>query len=248
MKNEQNFRDFKGIWIPKIIWFAKDLSGDQKLLLAEIDSLDHAQRGCTAQNEYFCEFFGWDERKLQRHLKKLISLKYISIKLIKGTDKRTLRSKIRVIVEGTGDKNVATLRQKCRLDPIDKPIERHNIFIKEEEERLTPPPSELELKKAKAFVEEYRKKHKIIDEAKLIIKDVKLQRKNEKPKPTNEEINRKIAAMEFNRYLEFPSNYKCEISFVSGVLSYKNKRKEWCSISPDMNHEHFLLAMESLRK
>jgi len=54
MKKEK--RDFKGIWIPKDIWWSKDLSVMEKLFLVEIDSLDN-DKGCYASNKYFAEFF-----------------------------------------------------------------------------------------------------------------------------------------------------------------------------------------------
>lgn len=72
-------RDFKGIWIPKEIWLHPRLSYLEKILWAEIDSLDHPETGCVASNEYFCEFFGEKERVLQRalaNLKKLGLIKY----------------------------------------------------------------------------------------------------------------------------------------------------------------------------
>lgn len=50
-------RDFKGIWIPKEIWLAENLSVMEKLFLVEINSLDNAE-GCWANNRYFAEFFG----------------------------------------------------------------------------------------------------------------------------------------------------------------------------------------------
>jgi len=49
-------RDFKGIWIPKEIWFLEELSHMERILFAEIDSLDN-ERGCIASNEYV-EFDG----------------------------------------------------------------------------------------------------------------------------------------------------------------------------------------------
>lgn len=55
-------RDFKGVWIPKHIWLNADLSAIEKILLAEIDSLDNDPgRGCFASNEYFGKFIGVSE-------------------------------------------------------------------------------------------------------------------------------------------------------------------------------------------
>jgi len=53
-RNPQN-RDFKGIWIPKSIYFDPHLTWTEKILLVEIDSLDHGD-GCYASNNYLAEF------------------------------------------------------------------------------------------------------------------------------------------------------------------------------------------------
>jgi len=58
-------RDFKGIWIPREIWLHEDLSYLEKLLWAEIDSLDRPETGCTASNDYFCKFFKVKERSIR---------------------------------------------------------------------------------------------------------------------------------------------------------------------------------------
>lgn len=71
-------RDFKGIWIPREIWLAKDLSCIEKCLWAEIHSLfDRETGGCYASNEYLCEFFGIKERRLQEMMASLKSKGWI---------------------------------------------------------------------------------------------------------------------------------------------------------------------------
>jgi hypothetical protein len=55
---ENNERQFKGIWISKEIYLATDLSWSEKILLVEIDSLSHAEKGCFASNDYFGKFLG----------------------------------------------------------------------------------------------------------------------------------------------------------------------------------------------
>lgn len=53
----KNNRDFKGVWIPKEIYLAEDLSWSEKILLIEIDSLDNdEEKGCFASNQYFADF------------------------------------------------------------------------------------------------------------------------------------------------------------------------------------------------
>lgn len=53
-RNPQD-RDFKGIWIPKKIYFDQILTWTEKILLVEIDSLDNGQ-GCYASNDYLADF------------------------------------------------------------------------------------------------------------------------------------------------------------------------------------------------
>jgi hypothetical protein len=59
---ESNNRDFKGVWIPKVIWLAPDLSIIEKCLLVEIDSLDNdPAKGCFASNAFLGKFIGVSE-------------------------------------------------------------------------------------------------------------------------------------------------------------------------------------------
>lgn len=50
-------RIFKGVFIPKVIWDNEDLSWMEKCLLAEIDSLEDEEEGCTAGNNYLAVKF-----------------------------------------------------------------------------------------------------------------------------------------------------------------------------------------------
>lgn len=53
-RNPQN-RDFKGVWIPKKLYFDQSLTWTERILLTEIDSLDNGD-GCYASNTYLAEF------------------------------------------------------------------------------------------------------------------------------------------------------------------------------------------------
>lgn len=77
-----NSRKFKGIWIESDIWLRKDLSANDKILWAEIDSLDDEEMGgCFASNKYLCEFLQVQERTLQIHLAKLKRLGLVEVKV-----------------------------------------------------------------------------------------------------------------------------------------------------------------------
>lgn len=92
---EQNNRAFKGVWISKEIWLAKDLGWSEKLLLVEIDSLD-GEQGCFASNEYLANFFGLSKDRISKMVSSLKKKGYITVQVFykEGTrqiDKRVIR-------------------------------------------------------------------------------------------------------------------------------------------------------------
>ena len=89
-------REFRGIWIPKDIWLNKDLSTNEKVLLAEIDSLGGSSDGCFASNQYFADFFDLSKDRISRLVSGLKNKGYITVELIykEGTcevDKRIIK-------------------------------------------------------------------------------------------------------------------------------------------------------------
>ena len=86
-------RQFKGIWIPKEIWLDDNLSALDKVILAEIDSLDDEETGCYASNQHIAGFCQCSESKVTKTIAKLIKLKYIYIKAFDGR-KRVLKSNV----------------------------------------------------------------------------------------------------------------------------------------------------------
>ena len=86
-------RDFKGIWIPREIWLASELTLLEKIFLVEIDSLDNDQN-CYASNAYFAEFFGISKGRCTQVIKSLEAKGFIQIQLIRDKNvitKRVLR-------------------------------------------------------------------------------------------------------------------------------------------------------------
>lgn len=69
-------RSFQGIWIPKDLWFTKELSIMEKLFLIEINSLDN-EDGCWASNSYFADFFDLSKSRCSEIIKSLIDKKMI---------------------------------------------------------------------------------------------------------------------------------------------------------------------------
>lgn len=72
-------RKFKGVWVPASIWLDSNLSPVEKLILAEIDSLDNDANGCIATNEYLAKFAQLSVRTTASILAKLNKNGYIYI-------------------------------------------------------------------------------------------------------------------------------------------------------------------------
>lgn len=84
-------RDFKGIWIPKEIWLSDELSTNEKVILMEIDSLDGGP-GCCVSNQRLAEFCKCSESMVDKAIKHLKELEYISI--VSAGRQRIIRSMV----------------------------------------------------------------------------------------------------------------------------------------------------------
>jgi len=76
MEEKKLKRNFKGIWMPKEIYLCKDLSWLERILLAEVNSLDDGT-GCYAGNKYFAEFLGCGIKNIERMKTRLRGLGFI---------------------------------------------------------------------------------------------------------------------------------------------------------------------------
>ena len=83
MKNIEIYpRDFEGVWIPKEIYLNKNLNALDKIIYAEINSLDNHLNGgdyCFASNQYLADFCGCSVRKVSDQINKLISMGYLRV-------------------------------------------------------------------------------------------------------------------------------------------------------------------------
>jgi len=125
-------RGFKGIWIPACIWEDKNLTAIDKILLAEIDSLDMSDGHCFASNEYFSRFLGISVSSVTRSLKKLSERYLIKIDIErskKGTERRIM-SLVKMtrggsqIDEGGGsqiDEHINTVNYNTNYNPPKSP-------------------------------------------------------------------------------------------------------------------------------
>ena len=88
-------RKTKGIWIPIEIWEHKDLTLQEKVFIAEIDSLDN-DHGCWASNEYFSKHFDLSKNRVSAVISSLVDKGFLTNHLIykpnsKEISKRILR-------------------------------------------------------------------------------------------------------------------------------------------------------------
>jgi hypothetical protein len=75
-------RRFTGVWFPKEIWLAEDLSWLAKGLLVEIDSLSSDPRGCFASNRYLAQFFGVSQSQISRTVSDLAERGLIEVEMV----------------------------------------------------------------------------------------------------------------------------------------------------------------------
>lgn len=130
MSEEQ--RGFKGIWIPAQIWLDDSLSALDKVIYAEIDSLD-CEDGCFASNAYIASFCQCSESKVSKSVKKLIDHGYIERDGFDGR-KRILRSCLA--------KNASLPSKKCYPASEKMPtinIDSNKDIKKDRYMRFTPP-------------------------------------------------------------------------------------------------------------
>lgn len=100
-------RAFKGVWIPKEVWLDTRLSALDKIILAEIDSLDNGERGCFASNKNIADFCQCSEKKVSTAITALIEFGYLTIQSFDGRQ-RELRSNLA--------KNTILLGENCEAD------------------------------------------------------------------------------------------------------------------------------------
>lgn len=91
---EEVHRNFKGIWIPREIWLSDKLTIGEKVMLAEIDSLEDEQKGCYCSNKYLGEFFNLSADRVKDIISNLVKKGFVENNAKKGEklpEQRVLR-------------------------------------------------------------------------------------------------------------------------------------------------------------
>ncbi|WP_372998319.1 helix-turn-helix domain-containing protein [Sulfurimonas sp.] len=109
-------RRFEGIWIPKEIWLAKDLTTQEKIFFVEIKSLDN-ESGCFASNGYFADFFKISKTRVSLVIKSLIKKQYIRSTIVyKEGTKQILKRILNVCYISSSIKLKDPLKQKLKVN------------------------------------------------------------------------------------------------------------------------------------
>lgn len=104
-------REFLGVWIPREIWLDENLSAIDKIILAEVTSLDNEETGCFASNKYLAEFCQCSEVTVSRSIAKLIDYRALYIESFNGRQ-RVLRSVYADVIRQTYQNDKADLSKR----------------------------------------------------------------------------------------------------------------------------------------
>jgi hypothetical protein len=89
-------RRFQGVWIPAELWLDHDLSFTEKVMLAEIRSLETDDRGCYASNSYFAKFFDLSASRVSEIITSLSNKGRVGVSLIRK-GKQVIERQIRML-------------------------------------------------------------------------------------------------------------------------------------------------------
>lgn len=70
-------REFKGMWIPAMVYYNREVSWSAKIIWAEIDSFTSNDRECFFSNEYLANFLGCSVPQVTRYLTELKKVGWI---------------------------------------------------------------------------------------------------------------------------------------------------------------------------
>lgn len=138
-------RAFRGVWITADVYLDERLEPLDKIILAEIDSLDN-EDGCYASNQYLAGFCQCSESKVSRSVSKLLKLGYIRRESFDGRT-RVLKSNLPKTARQTRQKSEADSAKKQAINIEDK----HNKPSSKDEGRRFAKPT---LEEVEDYIEE----------------------------------------------------------------------------------------------
>lgn len=214
-------REFKGIWISKNVWFDNRLNALDKIILAEIDSLDKSEIGCWASNKYIADFCQCSETKVSTAISKLIELGYLETQSFNG---RTRILKVCLSnFESLPFKKCEADFQNLKIINIENNI-KDNIIYKENKKES----NELNNNIKAEFETLWKKYPRKIGKSKAM----KVYVKARKSGTTYEEVEQGISA-----YCEYIEKQKIETAFVKHGSTWFNNQSWNDSYEPSKPKE-----------
>ena len=117
-------RDCKGIWIPIDIWLNLDLTGNEKIILFEIDSFSKNDKPCFLSDQYLGNLVGVSSVSANRIVKSLIKKGYVEHEGFDGRH-RFLKSRLNNPVKADSTDVLKQTKHKCQTT-------NSNILISED--------------------------------------------------------------------------------------------------------------------
>lgn len=108
-------RAFRGVWIPAELWLDTSLSLQEKVMLVEIDSLQHPERGCYKSNSKLADFFQLSRNRVSEIISSLKSKGYITVENVRE-GKRIVERRI-YMVAPTGGRETEQGWSENRANP-----------------------------------------------------------------------------------------------------------------------------------
>ena len=85
--------DFKGIWIPKEIWFLKDLNITEKVVLSIANGLSEQDSGCFANNQYFAKLLNLSKGRISKIINGIVKKGYLQTKFSYSSELRKVEKR-----------------------------------------------------------------------------------------------------------------------------------------------------------
>lgn len=76
-------RAFRGVWIPAEVWLSRSLTLQEKVMLVEIDSLQHPDKGCFKSNKRLAEFFDLSANRVSEIISSLKKKGWVRVEQVR---------------------------------------------------------------------------------------------------------------------------------------------------------------------
>lgn len=131
-------RDFKGVWIPRELWLSRDLTGNEKIVLFEIDSFTSQEKPCFISDEYIGELVGVTPKAANRIVSSLVKKGFVEKVGFDGRN-RFLRSCFNSSVEADSTQMWKQTPHKCGYTINNIPKTNTNTLSNKKPSRFVKP-------------------------------------------------------------------------------------------------------------